>query len=54
MTLALRVAQVRDLNPLIRQLRLRAEDGSVLPGYEPGAHVRVQVTLADGAQDWRH
>ena len=54
MTLALRVAEARDLNPLIRLLRLRADDGSVLPGYEAGAHVRVQVTPADGAHDWRH
>jgi vanillate O-demethylase ferredoxin subunit len=54
MTLALRVAESRDLNPLVRLLRLRADDGAVLPGYEPGAHVRVQVTLADGKEDWRH
>jgi ferredoxin-NADP reductase len=53
-TLALRVVEARDLNPLIRLLRLRADDGSALPGYEPGAHVRVRVTLPDGGQDWRH
>lgn len=54
MTLALRVVEVRDLNPLIRLLRLRADDGAALPGYDAGAHVRVQVTLPDGSQDWRH
>lgn len=53
-TLALRVAEARDLNPLIRLLRLRSDDGAVLPGYDAGAHVKVQVTLRDGGQDWRH
>lgn len=54
MTLALRVVEARDLNPLIRLLRLRADDGAALPGFEPGAHVRVQVQLPEGGQDWRH
>ena len=53
-TLSLRVAEARELNPLIRLLRLRAEDGAALPGYTAGAHVRVQVTLPDGRADWRH
>jgi vanillate O-demethylase ferredoxin subunit len=54
MTLALRVAEARDLNPLIRLLRLRAQDGAALPGYTAGAHVRVQVQLPEGKTDWRH
>lgn len=53
-TLALRVAEARPLNPLIRLLRLRADDGSALPGYTAGAHLRVQVELPDGKRDWRH
>jgi vanillate O-demethylase ferredoxin subunit len=53
-TLSLRVVEARDLNALIRLLRLRADDGAVLPGYTAGAHVRVQVTLPDGKTDWRH
>ena len=53
-TLSLRVTEARDLNPLIRLLRLQADDGTVLPGYTAGAHVRVQVTLPDGQTDWRH
>ena len=52
--LTLRVAEARELNPLIRQLRLVAPDGSRLPGFTAGAHLRVQVTLADGQTDWRH
>ncbi len=53
-TLSLRVAEARTLNPLIRQFRLRADDGRALPGFTAGAHIRVQVTLADGRSDWRH
>jgi len=50
--LTLRVIEARALNPLIKLLRLSADDG-VLPGYEAGAHVRVQVELAGGVKDWR-
>ena len=52
--LTLKVAEARALNPLIRTLRLVAPDGSPLPGFTAGAHVRVQVTLDGGATDWRH
>lgn len=53
-TLHLRVTDAVMLNPLIRQLRLRAGDGAALPGFTAGAHLRVRVDLAGGAQDWRH
>jgi ferredoxin-NADP reductase len=56
--LQLRVVEARALNPLIRLIRLRADDGAVLPGYSAGAHLRVQVDLHDGRsegrRDWRH
>jgi len=52
--LQLRVAEARELNPLIRMVRLRAHDGAVLPGYSAGAHLRVRVELPDGSADWRH
>jgi len=52
--LQLRVVEARNLNPLIRLLRLRADDGAVLPGCTAGAHLRVQVTLPYGRTDWRH
>ena len=52
--LTLRVAESRTLNPLIRLLRLVAQDDSALPGFTAGAHLRVQVTLPDGKTDWRH
>lgn len=54
MTLQMRVVQTRDLNPLIRQVQLAALDGSILPGFAPGAHILVRVELADRALDWRH
>ena len=52
--LHLRVVETRQLNPLVRRIRLAAPDGSVLPPWTPGAHVRVQVALPGGASDWRH
>jgi ferredoxin-NADP reductase len=53
-TFALRVVEARDLNALIRLIRLRADDGAVLPAWSAGAHLRVQVELPDGRSDWRH
>ncbi len=52
--LKLRVVEARELNPLIRLIRLRADDGAALPGFTAGAHLRVQVELVDGNTDWRH
>jgi len=52
--LSLQVAEIQVLNPLVRCYRLRAEDGRVLPPYEPGAHIRVEVQLPGGEHDWRH
>lgn len=54
MTLQLRVAEARELNPLIKTFRLRSADGGVLPGFAAGAHIRVRVELPDGSADWRH
>ena len=53
-TMQLRVAEMRELNPLIRLIKLRADDGAALPGYTAGAHLRVQVELPDGSTNWRH
>ncbi|MEB5966336.1 PDR/VanB family oxidoreductase [Comamonas testosteroni] len=57
-TIAVEVAAVDLLNPLIRRFTLRAVDGRALPGFSAGAHVRVQVGLPGKAQgevqDWRH
>lgn len=51
--LSLRVMEARLLNPLVRMLRLGAADGSTLPDYSAGSHIKVQVTLPDGRVDWR-
>lgn len=53
-TMQLRVVEARSLNPLIRMLRLAALDGAPLPAYSAGSHIRVQVRLQGGKQDWRH
>lgn len=51
--MTLRVARATLLNPLIRELELVRPEGGTLPGFEAGAHVRVQVRLPDGGTDWR-
>jgi len=52
--LRLRVAHAYLPNALVRVLVLRAEDDSVLPAFGAGAHLQVQVRLANDVQDWRH
>jgi ferredoxin-NADP reductase len=52
--LELRVVETETLNPLIQRLVLQSPAGEALPGHTAGAHVRVQVTLPGGGQDWRH
>jgi len=52
--LTLRVVEARELNPLIRLLRLRGTDGRALPAFDAGAHIRVQVSLPGGKTVWRH
>jgi len=49
----LRVIEARMLNPLVRLVRLRPQDGQTLPGYTPGAHMAVRVQLPTGRSDWR-
>jgi len=49
----LEVAEVTSLTAYIVLLRLRDPDGVPLPGYQAGAHIKVQV-LIDGAPAWRH
>lgn len=48
------VAEVDELTPLIRRLVLREAQGAVLPAFEAGAHIRVEVALDGGRTDWRH
>jgi ferredoxin-NADP reductase len=53
MNMTLAVLQVQKLTSHIILIRLGRIDGAALPGYAPGAHIRVQVML-DGHPAWRH
>jgi ferredoxin-NADP reductase len=52
--LTLRVAALDTPTSLIRSFTLEAADGVLLPGYEPGAHIQVEIpSSAGGAPQWR-
>jgi ferredoxin-NADP reductase len=48
--LRLRLAKTRALTPRIKALTLQAADGSTLPLFTPGSHLRFPLSLADGRQ----
>lgn len=60
----MRVARVDILTPGIKRLFLAAKDGAVLPEFEAGAHIGLQVPINGGTQrrayslvnptDWEH
>lgn len=52
--LSLTVEKVQHPHPHLCHLVLRAADDGVLPGFDPGAHIKVQVHLGDGISSWRH
>lgn len=53
-TLKLRVASIDAPTAQIKSFTLEAEDGTQLPGYEPGAHIQVEIPAVDGAApQWR-
>jgi ferredoxin-NADP reductase len=47
------VKEVRELSPGVREIVLAAPGGVSLPGYEPGAHIAVELALADGTKEAR-
>ncbi len=51
--LALTVAATRDLATGIKGFVLRREDGGILPPFTAGAHIDVDVALADGRVETR-
>jgi vanillate O-demethylase ferredoxin subunit len=51
--LELTVAEVRPLTSHVSAFVLRRPDSAALPGYAPGAHIKLQVEI-DGAPAWRH
>lgn len=48
--LKLRVASADAPTSLIKSFTLEAEDGALLPGYEPGAHIQVEIPAVDGGR----
>lgn len=48
--LALTVTQVQTLTPQVRRYQLRARDGGELPLAAAGAHINLDLPLADGIQ----
>ncbi|MEX3937154.1 2Fe-2S iron-sulfur cluster-binding protein [Paraburkholderia phymatum] len=57
MLLTLRVAAIDAPTSLIKTFTLEAADGALLPGFEPGAHLQVEIPSATGggggAPQWR-
>jgi vanillate O-demethylase ferredoxin subunit len=52
--LTLRVAAIDTPTSLIKSYTLEAADGALLPGFEPGAHLQVEIPSATGgAPQWR-
>lgn len=53
--LRVRVAAVEPLTPQIKSFRLVAAEGGLLPGFEAGAHIQVEVppATAGGPAQWR-
>ncbi|RQH06642.1 oxidoreductase [Paraburkholderia dinghuensis] len=52
--LTLRVAAVDTTTSLIKSFMLEAADGAPLPGYEPGAHLQIEIPAsAGGVPQWR-
>jgi vanillate O-demethylase ferredoxin subunit len=52
--LALRIAAIDAATPLVKSFVLEAADGMPLPGYEPGAHIQVEIPSTNGgAPQWR-
>lgn len=52
-TLQVVLSSVRELNANIKEFRLQAADGSLLPGYTAGAHIKVAINGGASEDDWR-
>jgi vanillate O-demethylase ferredoxin subunit len=53
-TLSLRVASVDETTPLIKTFTLEAANRALLPGYEPGAHIQVEIPASGSTMAlWR-
>jgi ferredoxin-NADP reductase len=52
--LHLTVRHTESLTPTVKLFRLATADGSHLPLFTAGSHIKIQVTLPDGRADERH
>lgn len=52
--ITLKVTGIEQKSQRIKQFRLASDDGTLLPAFEPGAHLPVKVTLPNGQAGWRH
>ena len=52
--LNLKIQSIEDKSPTIKLFTLASEDGSILPTFEPGAHLPIELTLDDKAKIERH
>jgi len=52
--LELKVLHIEQKSERIKQFRLVAANGGILPAFEPGAHLPVEVTLPMGKKATRH
>jgi len=52
--LSLKVAQVKQKSDTIKQYRLVASEGGILPAFEAGSHLPITITLANGNKVERH
>lgn len=53
-SLDLQVLQVKHKSERIKRFRLVSANGGILPAFEPGAHLPVEVTLPDGKKSERY
>jgi len=52
--MSLSIQQVKGKSPRINQYRLVAQDGALLPAFDAGAHLPIEVTLDNGKTVLRH
>lgn len=52
--LSLKVSRIGQKSETIKQYRLVADDGGILPAFEPGSHLPISVTLPDGQKIERY
>lgn len=52
--LKLKIQSIENKSPKIKLFKLVAEDGGILPAFEPGAHLPIEMTLDGNTNTERH